>query len=71
MMKSLLTGMAIFAALAVFAGSANAYVKKSRIHTAMAASSQSWLRAKGGPLHDCVHVIFPQCSSHEFDGPND
>jgi hypothetical protein len=30
------------------------------------------LTAKGGPLHDCVHVTFPQCSAHEgFAGPND
>jgi hypothetical protein len=71
MTKSLLTGMAALAALAVLAGSANAHVKKSRIHAAMTASPQSWLTVKGGPLHDCVHVTFPQCNSHEFGGPND
>jgi hypothetical protein len=25
------------------------------------ATASSWT-AKGGPLHDCVHVAFPQCS---------
>jgi hypothetical protein len=75
MTKSLLTGMAIFAALAVFAGNADAYVKRAPIHvkkTAPAVSSLSLaaLRAKGGPLHDCVHVLFPQCS-RGYGEPNE
>jgi hypothetical protein len=31
----------------------------------------SWSIDKGGPLHDCVHIAFPQCSPHGPDGPND
>jgi hypothetical protein len=50
MTKSLLTGLAVCAALMAFAANANAY------H----ASGSSWA-AKGGPLYDCVHVTFPQC----------
>jgi hypothetical protein len=59
MTKSLLTGMAICAALAIFAGNAYAY---KAIHTTRTVRSMSSLTAKGGPLHDCVHVTFPQCT---------
>jgi hypothetical protein len=80
MMKSLLTGMGVCAALAVFAGNASAHVRKPiyRPH-AQALSSltvyrshQTWpsLRSKGGPLHDCVHVTFPQCG-RGYGEPND
>jgi hypothetical protein len=68
MMKSLLTGMAICAALAAFAG--NAYAYKASIHTTRTEQSMSALTAKGGPLHDCVHVAFPQCSKG-YGEPND
>ena len=67
MTKSLLTGMAICAALATFAG--NAYAYKAPIHTTRTAQSMSLLTAKGGPLHDCVHIAFPQCSKG-YDEPN-
>jgi hypothetical protein len=81
MTKSLLTGMAVCAALALFVQNANAYARKAHAH-AYAHVNQSpihvaepaWasLRAKGGPLHDCVHVQFPQCNGHDFGGePND
>jgi hypothetical protein len=68
MTKSLLTGIAVCAALAVFAG--NAYAYRAPIHTTRTAQSTSSLTAKGGPLHDCVHVTFPQCS-REGGAPND
>ena len=48
MTKSLLTGLAVCAALVVFAADANAY------------HASSWT-AKGGVLYDCVHITFPQC----------
>jgi hypothetical protein len=83
MTKSLLTGMAVFAALAVFAGNADAYVKRAPIHAihvkntapapsswSLASASPAALRAKGGPLHDCVHVTFPQCG-RGYGEPND
>jgi hypothetical protein len=69
MTKSLLTGMAVFTALALFVGNADAY--KASTHRIRATSSLSSLTAKGGPLHDCVHVTFPQCDGHEYGGPND
>jgi hypothetical protein len=80
-----LTGMAVCTALAVFAGNADAHVNKTRVHTTKMArgmaplpdggsgwttSRLSALRAKGGPLHDCVHVLFPQCS-RGYGEPND
>jgi hypothetical protein len=68
MTKSLLKGMAVCGALAVFAG--NAYAYKAPIHTIRTGQSMSSLTAKGGPLHDCVHVTFPQCSRGP-DEPND
>jgi hypothetical protein len=82
MTKSLLTGMAVCAALAVFAGNANAHVRKtpthayayvnrSPIHVANPTPTIASLRAKGGPLHDCVHVTFPQCGSRGPGQPND
>jgi hypothetical protein len=64
MTKSLLTGMAVCAALAVFAG--NAYAYRGSIQTTRTQS----LTEKGGPLHDCVHVAFPQCSKG-YGEPND
>jgi hypothetical protein len=81
MMKSLLIGMAVCASLAIFAGHANAYVRKAHAHdyayvnrSPIYVAQPAWesLRAKGGPLHDCVHVTFPQCDSHGYGGePND
>ena len=68
MTKSMLTAMVVSAALAVGAGNADAHRHKSHMHTAPALSS---LTAKGGPLHDCVHVTFPQCGDRGFNGPND
>ncbi len=65
MTKSLLTGIAICAALAALGG--NAYAYKAPVHTTQSLSS---LTAKGGPLHDCVHVTFPQCS-RGYGEPND
>jgi hypothetical protein len=70
MMKSLLTVMAVFAALAVFAGNANAYKYKAPIHKTRTVQTLSSLTAKGGPLHDCVHVTFPQCDKG-YGEPND
>jgi hypothetical protein len=81
MTKSLLTGMAVCAALAVFAGNADAQVHKAHVHKVPVYGKQvtpaipmtsdiSLLRAKGGPLHDCVHVTFPQCS-RGYGEPND
>jgi hypothetical protein len=69
MMKSLLTGMAVCTALAVFVGNANAY--RGPVHMTKSASTFSSLTAKGGPLHDCVHITFPQCDGHDYGGPND
>jgi hypothetical protein len=68
MTKSVLTGIAVCAALAVFSGNANAY--KTRTHATRTVRSLSSLTARGGPLHDCVHVAFPQCSPHGPDQPN-
>jgi hypothetical protein len=76
--KTLIATFAL-AALAVSAGNANAYVNKSRIHKAYGHVNKSPIQAattvrpeqfapltaKGGPLHDCVHVAFPQCSDSE------
>jgi hypothetical protein len=50
MMKSLLAGLAVCAALTAFAGNANA----QRAYT-------SYSTARGSAAHDCVHVAFPQC----------
>jgi hypothetical protein len=72
MTKSLLTGMAVCAALAILAGGADARkAQKAPIRTTGTAPSISSLTAKGGPLHDCVHVTFPQCSGRGQTGPND
>jgi hypothetical protein len=63
------------------AGNANAYVNKSRIHEAYGHVNKSPIQtattvrpeqfapltAKGGPLHDRVHVAFPQCSDNELN----
>jgi hypothetical protein len=76
MTKSLLTGMAVFAAVAVFAGNGDAYAHRKPVYAKVYAkklgpvSNMSLLRAKGGPLHDCVHVLFPQCS-RGYGEPND
>jgi hypothetical protein len=84
MAKSLLTGMAAVVALAAFAGNADAYVKRAPVYAKkiaptrslplsslpLSSLSMSALRAKGGPLHDCVHVLFPQCS-RGYGEPND
>jgi hypothetical protein len=81
MTKSLLTGMAVCAALALFVENGHAHERKAPAHAYMYVNrspihvaTPTWasLRAKGGPLHDCVHVTFPQCDSHDFGGePND
>jgi hypothetical protein len=80
MTKTLLTGMAVCAALAIVAGDADAHVKKTVVQTAVhakkmtpalaSASLPARWTVKGGPLHDCVHVLFPQCS-RGFGEPND
>ena len=75
-MTKLLAGMAICAALAVGSGNANAHMRRPHVykpHVQMtaAAPTRSSLTAKGGPLHDCVHVTFPQCGDRGFNGPND
>lgn len=75
-MKTLIAMLAL-APLGVYAGNANAYIDKSRIHKTHGYGSK-WrptpavrheqlapLTAKGGPLRDCVHVAFPQCSDNE------
>jgi len=71
MTKTLLTGMAVCLPLALFAGNANAYTMHAK-HTNTTRTTSTWssLMAKGGPLHDCVHVTFPQCSPHGPDQPN-
>jgi hypothetical protein len=86
MTKSLVTGMAVCAALAVFVGSAGAHARKHvyapRAQAVSASENHgpgapplsslpiSALSAKGGPLHDCVHVVFPQCG-RGYGEPND
>jgi hypothetical protein len=80
MTKSLLTGMAVLGVLAVFIGNADAYGKRASVHTkkvapalasvSLSSRSLAALTAKGGPLHDCVHVLFPQCS-RGYGEPND
>jgi hypothetical protein len=71
MTKSVVTGIVVCAALAICAGNADAYVHKSQTQMARKALTPLSLTAKGGPLHDCVHVTFPQCGDKGFDGPND
>ena len=99
MTKSLLTGIAVCAALAILAGNANARrAHVHKIHRATIpstvsnppivryyplpppvqyypppppAGAWSWGMGTVGPLHDCVHIAFPQCSPHGADGPND
>jgi hypothetical protein len=68
MTKSVLTGIAVCAALAVFSG--NAIAHTTPIHTTRTAWSLASLTVRGGPLHDCVHVAFPQCSPHGPGQPN-
>ena len=62
MMKSLLTGMAVCAALAVFAGSGNAANNPS---TRTINPDQ---REQISPVQvqDCVHVTFPQCGNSGY-----
>jgi hypothetical protein len=69
------------AVLAISAGNAYAYVNKSRIHkvhghvnkppirTATTVRPEHFvpLTAKGGRLHDCVHVAFPQCGDNDLN----
>jgi hypothetical protein len=76
MAKSILTGTAVSVALAVGAGNADAqghksHVYKPHMHMTMTAPTLSSLRAKGGFLHDCVRITFPQCGAGGFHGPND
>jgi hypothetical protein len=75
-MAKLLTGMAICAALAIGPGNANAHMHRPHAYKSHApmtttAPTLSSLTAKGGPLHDCVHVTFPQCGDRGSNGPND
>ena len=67
------------ATLAVSGGHANADVNKPRMHKAYGYRNKSPIQTattvrheqagsltdRGGPLHDCVHVTFPQCSDNE------
>jgi hypothetical protein len=76
--KTLIATFAL-AALAVSAGNTNAYVNKPRIHKAYGHVNKSPIQTattvrpeqfatltdKVRPLHDCVHVAFPQCSDNE------
>jgi hypothetical protein len=74
MTKSIVPGLAVCVALAVGAGNADAHVHKSHMykpHVHMTAQTLSSLMARGGPLHDCVHVTFPQCGDRGSNGPND
>jgi hypothetical protein len=75
-MKILIATFAL-TALAVSTGNADAHVNKSRNHKAYGYANTSpiqttlrrqqaaSLAAKAEPLHDCVHVAFPQCSDNE------
>jgi hypothetical protein len=74
MTKSIVTGMAVCVALAVGGGNAAAHMHKSHMYKSnvhITAQTLASLTAKGGPLHDCVHVTFPQCGDRGFNGPND
>jgi hypothetical protein len=74
MTKSIVTGMTVWVALVVGAGNADAHAHKAHMyksHVYMSAQILPSLTAKGGPLHDCVHVTFPQCGDRGFHGPND
>jgi hypothetical protein len=71
MPKSVLTRMVVCAVLMAFAGNASARIHKSRAHMTKSAPTLVLLTSKGGPLHDCVHVPFPQCDTHGSDQPND
>jgi hypothetical protein len=44
---------------------------KPHMHMTMIAPTLSSLTAKGGFLHDCVRITFPQCGAGGFHGPND
>jgi hypothetical protein len=84
MMKSLLTGMAVGAAMLAFAGYADAFVEHpAHKHPPRIAEHAPRITENGRreyptqfriPAHplvwDCVHVVFPQCS-RGFDGLND
>jgi hypothetical protein len=75
-MTKSLTGIAVCVALAGGAESANAHMHRSHVYNShaqmtMLAPTLTSLTAKGGPLHDCVHVTFPQCGDRGFNGPND
>jgi hypothetical protein len=61
MMKSLLTGMAVCAALAVFAGSANAANNPS----ARTINPDQREQISPAQVQDCVHVAFPQCGQSD------
>jgi hypothetical protein len=71
MPKSVLARMVVCAALMAFAGNASARIHKSRAHMTKSAPTLVLLTSKGCPLHDCVHVPFPQCDTHGSDQPND
>jgi hypothetical protein len=80
MTKSLLTGIAVCAALA-FAGSAYAFTNHTAHKHPIRIAEKEYgrqgyptqFRIPAHPLvFDCVHVMFPQCSPHGgFDPLND
>jgi hypothetical protein len=58
MTKSLLTGIAVCGALAIFAANTDVYAAKSSVRTIKPAQEQT----APLPVQDCLHVAFPQCS---------
>jgi hypothetical protein len=71
MANSVVAGIIVCGALAICTGRANAHVREAPVHMTRTASTLSSLKIKGGPLHDCVHITFPQCGDRGFNGPND
>lgn len=60
MTKSLLTGIAVCGALAIFAGNA-VYAAKSSVQTTKPAQQEQVAPLTG----DCIHVTFPQCGGND------
>jgi hypothetical protein len=61
MKKSLLTGIAVCAALAVFAGNSYA-ASRSSVPTAKPQEQAAPLPAQ---VQDCIHATFPQCGGND------
>jgi hypothetical protein len=59
MTKSLLTGIVVCGALAVFAANTDVYAAKSSVQTTKPAQQEQTAPL---PVQDCIHVAFPQCS---------